>query len=121
MDWPPAGAVALGYLASYDERMGQLRVACVRQCACNATTLAGWHRQRTSIMGIGMVPIRPVGGGKADAPAQCTLRLEHQPSPQPPSARPRAASKFKLLAVVTPAYALDASDVRQLATGQGLI
>ena len=110
---PPAGTVALGYLRSYDEKMGLLHVACVRGCACNSTLLTGWHRQRSSVLSMGWLPVRLPDGAAwpaATSPAGCTLRLEHRRSAQ----GSRSSSKFKLIAVVTPAVVLDHSDFKEL-------
>jgi len=126
---PPAGTIALGYLRSYDENMGNLRVGCVRGCRCNGTTLYGSHRQRSSILAMMMLPVHPpqdhaASWAAVDATA-CTLRLEHEPATgRPQNYRHRQTlgdkkwgSKFKVLALVEPAVLLDPADFKELEKG----
>lgn len=135
--WPPARTIAVGFLRSYDERMGDLRVACTRGCACNTTILGGRHRQRSSVMAIGWLPVRPSdvamprraveGGGSIEPPlpATCTLRVTHISVAALGGAAKRVGgaqmesganggSKAKLLALMTPAFALNPSDFKEL-------
>ena len=116
----PAGVVALGFLRSYDERMGELHVHCVKGCKCNATSLVGWHARRSSVMAFGMIGTSPSNA--------CTLRLTHRARGAAGRAtagsRSKVAitasnsSKFKLIAVVVPPFSLDGSD-RDLQQARG--
>ena len=126
---PPAGTIALGYLRSYDENMGNLRVGCVRGCSCNGTTLHGAHRQRSSILAMMMLPVHPPQDRASSWPAvdatACTLRLEHEPGTGRPKnyrhlqtlGDKKWGSKFKVLALVEPAVLLDPAEFKELEKG----
>ena len=120
---PPAGLVALGYLRSYDERMGDVHVTCALACTCNQTALHGWHKAKTSILHMSLLKVHArlvagragtrgsTHGGAPDSrerarDLRCTLRLEHVQL-----AGDKAwGSKFKLLTVVIPPFAIDLAD-----------
>jgi len=97
----PVSAVAIAYLRSYDDRMGVLRVSCVTGCACNATDFSSWHIRKSSILAMGLLALRE------PAPRRCKLRVEHH---QQTLGKKEWGSKVKLLAVITPPFAIDLSD-----------
>ena len=145
----PTGVVALGFLRSYDERMGELEVSCARGCACNRTILQGWHSRRSSVLAFGILA--------TTASDDCVLRLEHRARM---AARGRGggafgvakhiptsagvlrgvgssmsiaasagsgggthggtSSKFKLAAVIVPPFAVDPAD-RDVVSAKGLL
>lgn len=119
----PTGAVALGFLKSYDERMGELEVRCHIGCACNTTTLHGWHNRRSSVLAFGVV-------GTSAVSDDCVLRLTHRArsvatgkgrgrAAGSPAADAAAESKFKLAAVVVPPFVIDPGD-HDVVTARGL-
>ena len=123
----PTGVVALGYLKSYDERMGEVEVRCARGCVCNASTLQGWHSRRSSVQAFGIVRTTPS--------EDCVLRMTHRPrtsgrtrmaavakpaaTPSGAALAPASTSKFKLSAVVVPPWAVDPRD-HDMASARGL-
>ena len=128
----PAGTLAIGFLRSYDERMGEMRVSCARGCECNATTMHGWHSRRSSVLAFGTL-------SQVSAPlgAACTLALAHRPrGAGAPAGRLGAASaarkaaaaaaeqsgnvssKFKLITVVAPPFHITMDD-RDLSSARG--
>ena len=119
------GGVALGFLKSYDERMGELHVSCQAGCACNATTLHAWHARRSSVLAFGMVPTMTTDA-RPQGSSSCVLRLMHV-ARRAGRATPRLAgppvsntsSKFKLAAVVVPPWQVDPGD-HDLASARGL-
>ena len=109
------GSLTIGFLRSYDERMGELKAECRSGCACNATVLNGHHARKSSVLVLGMLRVTP-----SEA---CTLRLTHR-------ARrvgvlnsllgdeKQTSSKFKLMAIIVPPWVIDASD-RDMARASG--
>lgn len=71
----PAGVVMLGFLRSYDDRMGELHVACARGCTCTGVTLGGWHARRSSVIAFGQLD--NVSMSPTPTLEGCTLRLDH--------------------------------------------
>ena len=126
----PAGVVALGFLRSYDERMGVVRVACVNGCACNETTLHAYSTRRSSVLAFGTVTPTPS--------EVCTLRLTHLVRSMLPSraasrfgkasaaaasspSMPSNSSKFKLIALVVPPFAFNADGDRDFISARGFM
>ena len=115
----PAGVVALGYLRSYDERMGEIHVSCLRGCACNATVLNGHQTRKSSVLAFGMVSTTKTSEA-------CTLKLTHlvRGTSRYPLWRrpiiPSNDSKAKLIAVVVPPFSFHGDD-RDMASARGFM
>jgi hypothetical protein len=112
----PAGAVAIGFLRSYDERMGVVDVGCDEGCTCLSQTLNGWHARKSSVLAFAMLATS-VG-------ETCILRLTHRSQARAGNRGPSVAarhssnsSKFKILALVVPPFAIDGD--RDMRTGSG--
>lgn len=111
---PPSRTVTLGFLRSYDERMGVLHVRCIRECSCTPVRVEGWHSRRSSVLAFAMV-----SNVTASQTNGCTLLLTHTSrrmgkmmlSGREVSSRNNSAtSKFKILALVLPRITIDAGE-----------
>ena len=100
------GSLTIGFLRSYDERMGELKAECRSGCACNATVLNGHHARKSSVLVLGMLRVTP-----SEA---CTLRLTNSLLGD----EKQTSSMFKLMAIIVPPWVIDASD-RDMARASG--
>ena len=93
---------ALGYLKSYDERMGNAQITCEEGCSCGGAEskasdrlLEGHHGPRTSVTWITWVAPRMEHGSR-NASCPCVIRLRTQAR----AGRPEAV-KFKVSSMMT--------------------